>query len=428
MLGRLAIAVVVLAPGVLAGTAAAAADPTPEPIVLVTYTKQGPLTQAPGLPSMAVYPDGRVVRLGRDRLEEGTLPPARMADVQTGIRDVIAGGAPSPEGCTTDAAISTVTVRDAASQASRSLRIAGLGTCDPRSPASHLYNAIAQMRLLGRHAFQGPFVAYVRLADGVPASLARPWRGSPLVPGTWVSMRGGGFRTVRWDGHRFVLFPRQLLPHERAGMAPGGVVASLVTHVAKGPRSALRAPDMTVRGDGAWFGRLADGSWQTGQLDPAELDAFDRQLQAGGFSGLAPSYTAPQGAAATTTTTMTLGWYDAKRVVAADLDQDVAAGLLPPALGTAAAAFRGLRPAVVSPLEVEAVQVTWRPVRGPLRAGARSVRATLKGVRGRTLLVGRPARDLWATVSRRSYAGRVLLNGKPAELTVEPALTPDSGR
>ncbi|HJZ61265.1 MAG TPA: hypothetical protein VKD47_03810 [Miltoncostaeaceae bacterium] len=420
MLGRLAFAMVAVALGGLVGSAAGAGA-TPEPVVLVTYSKQGPLTQAPGLPSLAVYPDGRVVRLGRSQLEEGTLPPARMADLQAGIREVIAGGAPAAASCTTDATISTVTVRDTASSTSRSLRIAGLGTCDPRSATSRLYNTFQQARLVGAHAFQGPWVAYVRLADGVPASLVRPWRGAALVPGTWVAVQGGTFRTVRWGGHRFVLFPRQLLPHEQGAMAPGDVVASLDTRVAKGPRAALRAPEMSVRGDGTWYGRLADGSWQTGQLDPADLDAFDRQVQAAGFASLAASYTGAPGAP--TTTTMTLGWGDTKRVVAPDLDRAVAAGALPPALGAAAAAFRGLRPPVVSPLEVDAVQVTWRPVGArAVPPGARRVRAPLKGARGRTLLIGRPARDLWAALAGRSWAGRLFLNGKPAELAVEPAL------
>jgi hypothetical protein len=172
---------------------------------------------------------------------------------------------------------------------------------------------------------------------------------------------------------------------------------------------------MIARADGSWYARAPDGTWLDGTLTPADLDAFERQLDAVGFFTLAPVYGTRSG----DEETLALNW--ARRASVTARGPSTA---FPALLGQATAVFLGLRPSAVQPWAPSAVRLVWRARSGrvsprePLLAGG----ARPRGKRGERILIGEAASAAWTAVGRRSYAGPARAGRGGYLVAVEPAL------
>jgi hypothetical protein len=391
--------------------AASSPQATPTPVVLVTET--GGLGQAaPERPAIAVYADGLVIRDG----QRGRARPRDVAGLLARHADVLQQPAPAGEPCATDLPTAEVTVREPTG-ASRTVDIYGLGVCSKDSAASRLVDDVRALPLTGERPYSGPWVGWVVLADGAPGPADR-WSGPTPLPGGWVPLPDGSARLVKAAGHRFALLPRVLLPSEARGAGPGDPVVS-VTLQQSGPGPALRDPVLLVGGDGTWTAERSDGTWETGTLTPADLDAFARRVEAAGLFDLPPVLAAAHGPIVT----FRLAWGGRASVTVRGVDAGLASGAYPDAVGAVRDAFLGLRPAETAPFVPAAVRVTWRPRRRP-PATTRAVPGTgrLAARGGSTVLMGPAAASAWAAVGRRSWLGATRQGKRAFSVAVEPAL------
>jgi len=406
--------------GVLIALAAAtplfaAAQPAPAapapPVVLVTET--GGLGQsAPERPVMAVYPDGLVIRDG----QQGQARPRDVAALLAGHADVLQAAAPAGPPCGADLPTSDVTLREPTG-VSRTVEIYGLGVCSRDSAVSRLVDAVRALPLSRVGPYDGGYVGWVVLADRAPGPVER-WSGPRLVPGGWVPLPDGSARLVASAGHRYALLPRMLMPSERGGAGPGDPVVS-VTLQPSGRGPVLRDPVLLVRGDGTWTSERSDGTWETGALTPADLDAFTRTVEAAGVLGL-PSVL---GAARGQTVTFRLAWGANTSVTVRGLDAGLRSGAYPEAVGEVRDAFLGLRPAETTSLSPTAVRVTWRPrSRPPATSRAIPGAGRLAPGGGSTILVGPAASSVWAAVGQRSWVGATRQGRRAFTVAVEPVL------
>src|SRR5262249_44142678 len=294
--------------------------------------------------------DGLVIRDG----QQGQARPRDVAALLAGHADVLQQAPPAGPPCGADLPTSDVTVREP-SGSSRTVEIDGLGVCFRDSAVSRLVDAVRALTLSRVGPYEGGYVGWVVLAVGAAGPVAR-WWGPTLGPGGWVPIPDGSARLVAAGGHRFALLPRMLMPSERGGAGPGDpVVSATLQPSGRGP--ALRDPVLLVRGDGTWTSERSDGTWETGTLTPADLDAFTRTVEAAGISDLPSVLAAARGQ----TVTFRLVWGARASVTVRGLDAGLRSGAYPEAVGEVRDAFLALRPAETTPLSPTAVRVTWRP-------------------------------------------------------------------
>ena len=288
-----------------------------------------------------------------------------------------------------------------------------------RNPLAQAVREAERLPLKGPSKLRGPWVAQATLADGVPGSV-KPLKGKRLLPGHWRRVSDPVPRLVRSGGHRFLLTPRALLPHERGRGAPGTVVAEVRRKARTGPRSLLQSTVMRVTADRRWVGRDQDGRWATGILEPAQLESMMRRVKRSGFFGLKTRYTVNQLRYYDRTTLQVFG-PPRRTIQVVGLERGVRLGVYPRGLARSAAILLAVSPTSAGEYRPQAVRVRWvrTSLRSPITMGKMPFRAKRRA--GTTIRVGAAAERIWDRYGGHSDAGVAQIGGRRYRLAIEPA-------